>query len=330
LHRSTWEQPSEEANQANQLTRSHFYFVYTPRTNTIDRPPPHGLRHPQIFYYGHTACLYINKLRVSGVLSKPVNAYFESIFEVGVDEMLWDDMNKNDMLWPIVSEVHEYRTKVYETVVDAIMNHPSLDDSQGGVKVDQSHPMWALFMGFEHERIHMETSSVLFRETPLHLVQHPESWPPIHPSANQETPTTRPLEGVDYPGNRMIAVEEGDSVDLGKPADFPSYGWDNEYGERQVDVPPFSASQHMVTNGEYWQFVADGGYRQEEYWCEDGWAWRTHRNLKWPFFWETAGPAGSHEYDLRTIFDRVSMPWSWPVDVSFFKKGGRKLPFAFV
>ena len=56
------------------------------------RPPPHGLRHPQIFYYGHTACLYINKLRVSGVLSKPVNAYFESIFEVGVDEMLWDDM----------------------------------------------------------------------------------------------------------------------------------------------------------------------------------------------------------------------------------------------
>ena len=61
-------------------------------------PPPHGLRHPQIFYYGHTACLYINKLRVAGVLSKAVNPYFESIFEVGVDEMLWDDMHKNDMV----------------------------------------------------------------------------------------------------------------------------------------------------------------------------------------------------------------------------------------
>ena len=46
------------------------------------RPPVHGLRHPQIFYYGHTPCLYINKLRVSGVLDKPVDAYFESIFEV--------------------------------------------------------------------------------------------------------------------------------------------------------------------------------------------------------------------------------------------------------
>ena len=51
------------------------------------RPPVHGLRHPQIFYYGHTACLYVNKLRVSGVLEKPINAYFESIFEVGVDEV---------------------------------------------------------------------------------------------------------------------------------------------------------------------------------------------------------------------------------------------------
>ena len=46
-------------------------------------PPPlvHGLCHLQIFYYGHTPCLYVNKLRVAGVLSRPINAYFESIFE---------------------------------------------------------------------------------------------------------------------------------------------------------------------------------------------------------------------------------------------------------
>jgi len=61
------------------------------------RPPVHGLRHPQIFYYGHTPCLYINKLRVAGVLADPVNPYFESIFEVGVDEMLWDDMVSFDI-----------------------------------------------------------------------------------------------------------------------------------------------------------------------------------------------------------------------------------------
>jgi len=284
------------------------------------RPPVHGLRHPQIFYYGHTACLYVNKLRVAGVLEKPVNAYFESIFEVGVDEMLWDDMHKNDMLWPTVREVHEYRKQVYDVVSDAIMNHPSLDDSNGSFKVDQSHPMWALFMGFEHERIHLETSSVLFREAPYHLVQKPSSWPPVHPSAynNKDSPTSNPVEGIDYPTNTMIAVQK-DNVDLGKPADFPSYGWDNEYGERTMDVPDFFASEHMVTNGEFYQFVKEGGYRNKEYWCEDGWAWRTHRNIKWPFFWEQVGPAGSHEYNLRTIFEVVPMPWNWPVDCTYYE-----------
>ena len=282
------------------------------------RPPPHGLRHPQIFYYGHTACLYINKLRVSGVLPKPVNAYFESIFEVGVDEMLWDDMHKNDMLWPTVKEVHEYRKQVYDVVVDAILNHPSLDDSKGPVIVDQSHPMWALFMGYEHERIHLETSSVLFRETPYHLVQTPENWPPLHPSAEGNRPSSNPVEGVDYPANRMIPVTQG-MVDLGKPADFPSFGWDNEYGERNVDVPDFQASEFMGSNGEFYEFVKSGGYRNRENWCEDGWAWRTHRNMKWPFFWEPDGPAGSHEYRLRTIFRVVDMPWDWPVDVNYYE-----------
>eukprot|EP00934_Nitzschia_sp_Nitz4_P006520 Nitzschia sp. Nitz4//scaffold25_size161228//36694//39737//NITZ4_002420-RA/size161228-augustus-gene-0.124-mRNA-1//-1//CDS//3329544556//6510//frame0 len=283
------------------------------------RPPVHGLRHPQIFYYGHTACLYINKLRVSGVLPKPVNAYFESIFEVGVDEMLWDDMHKNDMVWPTVREVHEYRKQVYDVVVDAIMNHPSLDDSNGPVKVDQSHPMWALFMGYEHERIHLETSSVLFREAPYHLVQQPENWPPLHPSAHKKNGiSSNPVVGEHFPANRMIPVTS-ETVDLGKPADFPSFGWDNEYGERNVHVPDFYASEHMITNGEFYQFVKEGGYRTKEYWCDDGWAWRTHRNIKWPFFWEPDGPAGSHEYKLRTIFKIVPMAWEWPVDVTYYE-----------
>ena len=35
---------------------------------------------------------------------------------------------------------------------------------------------WALFMGFEHERIHLETSSVLIRQLPLHMVTTPQGW----------------------------------------------------------------------------------------------------------------------------------------------------------
>lgn len=35
------------------------------------RMPAHGLRHPLMFYYGHPAALYVNKLRAAGILQVP-------------------------------------------------------------------------------------------------------------------------------------------------------------------------------------------------------------------------------------------------------------------
>jgi hypothetical protein len=84
------------------------------------QPPYHSLRHPMIFYYAHPAVLYVNKLRVAGLLNEPVDNNLEHIFEVGVDEMSWDDMSKNQMQWPTVGEVHAYRKKVYALVKNLI------------------------------------------------------------------------------------------------------------------------------------------------------------------------------------------------------------------
>jgi hypothetical protein len=51
------------------------------------------LRHPLIFYLGHTATFFINKLILTGLVTERVNPKFESIFSVGVDEMSWDDLS---------------------------------------------------------------------------------------------------------------------------------------------------------------------------------------------------------------------------------------------
>ena len=48
------------------------------------------LRHPLIFYLGHTAVFFINKLYVAQLIKKRINPEFESLFSVGVDEMSWD------------------------------------------------------------------------------------------------------------------------------------------------------------------------------------------------------------------------------------------------
>ncbi len=58
------------------------------------------LRHPLIFYLGHTATFFVNKLMLARLISKRVDPHFESLFAIGVDEMSWDDINKNDYQWP--------------------------------------------------------------------------------------------------------------------------------------------------------------------------------------------------------------------------------------
>ena len=75
------------------------------------------LRHPLIFYYGHTACLYINKLFDWGVIPARVNPQYENIFAVGVDEMDWDDLNESHYDWPSVADTKLYRDKVKNVVL---------------------------------------------------------------------------------------------------------------------------------------------------------------------------------------------------------------------
>jgi 5-histidylcysteine sulfoxide synthase/putative 4-mercaptohistidine N1-methyltranferase len=265
--------------------------------------PYHQLRHPMIFYYAHPVSLYVNKLRVAGLLDGPVNAAFEQLFETGVDEMRWDDLHEgNQEIWPAVAEVREYRRAVYARIRQLIETSPLLEPQH--LPITQDSQMWALLMGFEHERIHLETSSVLMREMPAQHLRKPKEWPATQTSLAPAA------------ANTMVA-HPTTSVTLGKPASFPSFGWDNEYGSETRPVRPFSASSQLISNGEFLEFVRAGGYAQEKYWSREGWAWRRFRNIKWPTFWVQDGPAGSHLYKLRTIFEVIEMPESWPVCVNF-------------
>ena len=67
------------------------------------------LRHPLIFYYGHTAAVYINRFFDSGIVKKRVNPELEKVFAVGVDEMDWDDLDSTHYNWPTVAETKKYK-----------------------------------------------------------------------------------------------------------------------------------------------------------------------------------------------------------------------------
>lgn len=64
---------------------------------------------------------------------------------------------------------------------------------------------------------------------------------------------------------------------------------DNERPAHEVFVDSFFIDTTPVTNGQYQQFIEDGGYQQERWWSAAGWAYRQHANLSAPRFWRRDG-----------------------------------------
>ena len=250
-------------------------------------------RHPMIFYFGHTAAFFINKLLLSNIISERVNPDFESLFAIGVDEMAWDDLDETRYQWPAVSEVRAYRDEVKAVVLHLIDTLPLR------LPITQESPWWIILMGIEHERIHIETSSVLHRQMPLEYIR----------------PSTRLHYCESYgpaPENSTVEVE-GVTVRLGKAEDDPYYGWDNEYGTAFEKAEDFRAGKMLVTHGEYLVFVRAGGYGNEAYWDEEGRAFLQRSGAKHPPFWV---PTSEGNYRLRLLDREIALPMNWPVEVN--------------
>lgn len=251
------------------------------------------LRHPLIFYFGHTATFFINKLLLAGLIDERLNPRFESIFAVGVDEMSWDDLDETRYDWPSAAAVRDYRNQVRQRV-DRIIRTTELT-----LPIDWQHPWWAILMGIDHERIHLETSSVLIRQHRLDYVRPHPAWAPCRDRG-------RPLDNtlVDIPAGR---------VRLGKDFKDSHYGWDNEYGTHQADIAAFRSSRQLVSNREFLAFVEAGGYADDRWWQEEGLGWRNFARATQPSFWVRQ----SDSWHLRLMTEEVPMPWDWPVETNY-------------
>ena len=273
------------------------------------RPEP--LRHPLIFYLGHTAVFYINKLIIAKIIDRRINPKFESMFAVGVDEMSWDDLDGSHYDWPTVDAVKDYRNQVREFVDNLILKTPLK------MPITWDKPFWAFMMVIEHQRIHLETSSVIIRRLPIQEVRQLPLWD-ICPESGQA------------PQNELLPVPGG-KVILGKSKEHPLYGWDNEFGHHEFDVWDFSAGKYLVSNKEYLSFVEERGYEQEALWTEEGWNWVNFTKARQPLFWIKT-EAG---YRFRTMAQVIDMPWDWPAEVNYLEanafcnwlsqKSGKKL-----
>ena len=249
-------------------------------------------RHPMIFYFGHTATFFVNKLIQMKIIQKRIHPEFESIFAVGVDEMTWDDVDSSHYIWPSVQETRAYREEVKELILKLIEELPL------SLPITFESEMWVILMGIEHERIHLETSSVLHRQMPLESIKEVDGFK-ICENAG-EAPT-----------NTLVTIPSIE-IYLGKTHNDTYYGWDNEYGEEKQKIREFQVSKYLVSNAEFLEFVQADGYKKEEYWSDEGKEFLKISKATYPVFWVDIN--GVYEY--RTLTSQIKMPKNFPVDVN--------------
>ena len=261
-----------------------------------DRPIPE--RHRIIFYIGHLEAFDWNLLRHADSTLPPFDADLDRLFAFGIDPVGGGLPSDQPSDWPSLDQVRLYSART-RAAVDAILD-------EGGVSE------LLLNTAIEHRLMHAETLAYMLHQLPLEK-KIPQPQVDV-PDRGQPTP-------------EMIEVPEG-SVTLGLSRNSAHFGWDNEYDAHTLNVPAFSVDRYKVTNGQYLEFVRAGGYQDRSLWTAEAWDWKTAHDISHPVFWKRAGDA----WHLRTMFDEIPLPLSWPVYVShaeaaaYARRSGKRLP----
>jgi iron(II)-dependent oxidoreductase len=87
---------------------------------------------------------------------------------------------------------------------------------------------------------------------------------------------------------RMVSFPGG-PVSIG--TDDVAWSYDNERPRHEMRMAPFSIDAYPVTNGEYAQFIDDGGYEDERHWSDAGRAWLAESGARGPKYWDGEGDA---------------------------------------
>lgn len=165
---------------------------------------------------------------------------------------------------PPLSEIIKYRNHVDEGM-EKMFAQPSL--------VKKFH--FLLELGLQHEQQHQELLLTdikhIFSKNPLRPVYKKRSIAPPE--------SIPPLQWLTYP--------EG-LVEIGY--DGKGFSFDNEGPRHRTFLESYSLASRLITNGEYLEFMEDGGYQNPLLWLSDGWDWVSEEKALAPLYWEKRDP----------------------------------------
>jgi len=162
---------------------------------------------------------------------------------------------------PGVDEVMEYREYVNDHIKRLIESN-ALDSS------DQN----LLELGLQHEMQHQE---LLFYDIKYILGINP-----INPVYDNNCTIDRLKDDSD---GRFLPIDEG-VYEIGFEGD--EFCFDNEKGRHRVFLEKFEISNRLVLNGDYLEFIEDGGYKDYRHWHSDAWDWLQKEDISAPLYWK--------------------------------------------
>jgi ergothioneine biosynthesis protein EgtB len=131
-------------------------------------------------------------------------------------------------------------------------------------------------LGLHHEQQHQE----LLLTDIKHLFSHHPLAPAYAaaPRAACALAAAAELCWHDYPGGMVEVGCAG-----------AEFCFDNETPRHRVYVEPYRLASRLVTNGEYLDFIAAGGYDDPRFWLAEGWDWRVAGQRQQPLYWKRGG-----------------------------------------
>jgi formylglycine-generating enzyme required for sulfatase activity len=265
--------------------RSANLFALIDESAMLDRPIP--LRHPFVFYEGHLPVFSYLTLNERALGEAPLDPALEKLFERGIDPSSLDAARNHQREdWPTRERVEELGREIDARVENALASSKIVDNGVPRLVRGQS-----VYTILEHEQMHHETLIYIVHQLDASKKGRIQQVHYDHPR--------RP--------NEMRAVDAGIAT-LGADRDEITFGWDNEFGREEVHVPAFAMQRYPVTNGDWLDFVRDGG--------------------SLPVFWSER----DGEMFLRGVFEELPLPLSWPVWVThqqaraYAAWAGKRLP----
>lgn len=158
------------------------------------------------------------------------------------------------------------------TVAEILDWRGHIDDAMSALVDDPDHaPL--IELGIAHEQQHQE---LLLTDIKHALFQNP-----LGPAMFDVTGGSKvaPVELVwrEHPGGIAMI---GYAASAGG-----AFAFDNEGPQHRVLLEPFALANRLVTNREWGEFIADGGYRNAALWLSDGWGWVQSEGVTAPLYW---------------------------------------------